>query len=331
MLFKKDHQLAAPALDRRDFLAMTTAAGLSLTCLPNTASAQSKSVRWIVGFAPGGGNDLVARLLGQWLTDHYGQTYVIENREGAAGNIATEAVIHSPPDANTLLLISSNNATNAAANDRVKETFVNGIAPVAAISKNSLIMVVNNNVPAKTVPEFIAYTKANPGKINMASAGSGGIGHLTGELFKMMTGTDLVHVPFRGNAPALGALLGGHVDVLFPSFVSAKEFIKSGQLRGLAVTSAQRSTDMPELPTVGDYLPGFEAETWYGVGAPKATPPALIQELNTQFAAALSDTGIVARFAEFGDIPTPMTAAKFNEFIEREIAKWTQVAKFAKL
>jgi tripartite-type tricarboxylate transporter receptor subunit TctC len=330
MSFKKDRTLAAPPMDRRGFLA-GAAAGLTLTCVPDFAHAQNRSVRWIVGFAPGGGNDLVARLLGQWLSDNYGPTYVIENREGAAGNIATEAVIHSPPDANTLLLISSNNATNAAANDRVKETFVNGIAPVAAISKNSLVMVVNTNVPAKTVPEFIAYAKANPGKLNMASAGSGGIGHLTGELFKMMTGTDLVHVPFRGNAPALGALLGGHVDVLFPSFVSAKEFIKTGQIRGLAVTSAAPSTDMPELPTVGEFLPGFEAETWYGVGAPKGTPTELIEKLNAQFAAALSDAGIVKRFAEFGDIPTPMTAARFNEFMEQEITKWTKVARFAKL
>ena len=330
MSFKKDRTLAAQPMDRRGFLA-GAAAGLTLTCVPDFAHAQNRSVRWIVGFAPGGGNDLVARLLGQWLSDNYGPTYVIENREGAAGNIATEAVIHSPPDANTLLLISSNNATNAAANDRVKETFVNGIAPVAATSKNSLVMVVNTNVPAKTVPEFIAYAKANPGKLNMASAGSGGIGHLTGELFKMMTGTDLVHVPFRGNAPALGALLGGHVDVLFPSFVSAKEFIKTGQIRGLAVTSAARSTDMPELPTVGEFLPGFEAETWYGVGAPKGTPTELIEKLNAQFAAALSDAGIVKRFAEFGDIPTPMTAARFNEFMEQEITKWTKVARFAKL
>ena len=305
---------------------------MMLAHLPRYAWADifpSRPVHWIVGFAPGGGNDIVARLLGQWMSDQYGQTFIIENRAGAAGNIATDVVAHAPPDGYTLLLISSNNATNAAVDAKVSTTFTRDIVPVAAISKNSLVMAVHPKVPAKTVPEFIAYAKANPGKVNMASAGTGGIGHLTGELFKMMTGTDLVHVPFRGNGPALAALLGEQVDVLFPSLASAQEYIKTGTVRALAVTSDTRSNTLPELPTVAEFIPNFEASTWYGVGAPKGTPPDVITKINKQIDSAVSDAKIRIRFDEFGDIATPMAPAEFGKFITEEIEKWSKVAQFA--
>ena len=283
----------------------------------------------IVGFAPGGGNDIVARLLGQWLSDRLGQAFVVENRPGAASNIATELVVRAAPDGHTLLLISSNNATNAALYTNLSFNFVRDIVPVAAISRNSLVMAVSANVPAKTVPEFIAYARANPGKVNMASAGTGGIGHLTGELFKMMTGIELTHVPFRGNGPALTALLGGQVDVLFPSLASAREYIAAGKLRGLAVTAATRSAALPQLPTVAEFVPGFEASTWYGIGAPKGTPAGVIGKLNQAIDEALADPKIKARFAELGDIATPMTPAEFGKFIATETEKWSKVVTFA--
>ena len=309
------------------------AAGLaSVAALPRFARAQafpSRPVHWIVGFAPGGGNDIVARLLGLWLGERLGQPFVIENRPGAAGNIATEAVVRAAPDGHTLLLISSNNATNAALYDNLSFNFARDIAPVAAISRNSLVMAASSALPAKTLPEFIAYAKQNPGKINMASAGTGGIGHLTGELFKMMTGTSLVHVPFRGNGPALTALLGGQVDVAFPSLASAREYIAAGKLRGLGVTAAARSPALPDVPTVAETVPGFEAATWYGIGAPKATPPAVIDKLNAAVGAALADPTIIARFAELGDEPTPMTPAAFGDYMAGEIDKWGKVVTFA--
>jgi tripartite-type tricarboxylate transporter receptor subunit TctC len=329
MLFEE--KTGMTAVPRRGFLRLA-AAILTLPALPRLASAQafpSRPVHWIVGFAPGGGNDIVARLLGQWMSDRYGQTFVVENRPGAAGNLATDFVARAAPDGYTLLLISSNNATNAALYDNLSFNFTRDILPVAAISKNSLVMAVHPKVPAKTVPEFIAYAKANPGKVNMASAGAGGIGHLTGEMFKMMTGTDLVHVPFRGNGPALAALLGEQVDVLFPSLASAREYIKTGKLRGLAVTSDKRSDVIPDIPTVAEFVPGFEASTWYGVGAPKGTPPDVISKINQQIDAAITDAKIKARFEEFGDAPTPMTAAEFGRFIAEETEKWSKVVKFA--
>jgi tripartite-type tricarboxylate transporter receptor subunit TctC len=306
------------------------AAALTTASRPVSAQAfPSRPVQWLVGFAPGGGNDIVARLLGQWLSDRLGQAFVIENRTGAAGNVATAAVVRAAPDGYTLLLISSNNATNTALYDNLSFNFTRDIAPVAAISRNSLVMVVSASVPAKTVPEFIAYAKANPGKVNMASAGTGGVGHLTGELFRMMTGTDLVHVPYRGNGPALAALVGGEVDVLFPSLGSAREYIAAGRMRGLAVTSATRSDALPELSTVAEFVPGFESSTWYGVGAPKGTPPDVIAKINKEIGAAIADPKIKARFAGFGDVPMPMMPAEFGKFIAAETDKWGKVVKFA--
>ncbi len=331
MSFKNPNIDGRAAIPRRGILQLA-AGTIALAGLPRFAFAQNfptRPVHWIVGFAPGGGNDLVARLLGQWMSDQYGQTFIIENRAGAAGNIAAEFVAHATPDGHTLLLISSNNATNAALDNKVSVTFTRDIAPVAAISKNSLVLAVNPKIPAKTVPEFIAYAKSNPGKINVASAGTGGIGHLTGELFKMMTGTDLVHVPFRGNGPALAALLGGQVDALFPSLASAREYIKTGRLRGLAVTSKTRSNAVPDLATVAEFVPDFEANTWYGVGAPKGTPPDIIAKINKQIDAAISDAKVQARFDEFGDVPTPMAPAEFGKFIAQEVEKWSKVVKFA--
>jgi tripartite-type tricarboxylate transporter receptor subunit TctC len=316
---------------RRQFLRLAAGAA-ALPLATRTALAQafpSRPVHLIVGFAPGGGNDIVARLLGQWLSERLGQAFVIENRPGGASNIATDMVVRAAPDGYTLLLISSNNATNAALYHDLKFNFVRDIVPVASISRNSLVLAVNASLPVKTVPEFIAYAKANPGKVNVGSAGTGGIGHLTGEMFKMMTGIDMVHVPFRGNGPALTALLGGQVEALFPSLASSLEFVAAGKLRALAVTSATRSQALPDLPTVAESVPGFEASTWYGVGAPKGTPPDAIDKLNKAIGAALADPKIASRFAELGDIATPMAPADFGNYIAAETEKWGKVVTFA--
>jgi tripartite-type tricarboxylate transporter receptor subunit TctC len=322
---------AMPKLRRRGFLRLAAGAA-AFPSLLTSAVAQaypSRPVRWIVGFAPGGGNDIVARLMGQRLSERLGQAFVIENRPGAAGNLATDAVVHARPDGYTLLLVSSNNATNAAVFDNLGFDFVRDIALVAGIGGTALVMAVNPSVPAKTVSEFIAYAKANPGKVNMGSAGTGGIGHLAGEQFKMMTGVDMTHVPYRGNGPALTGLLGGEVDVLFPSFASALEFVSTGKLRALAVAGAQRAEKLPALPTVAESVPGFEASTWYGVGAPKGTPTAIIDRIYTEIDAALADPQLKARFAELGDVPRPMTPADFGKYVADETDKWRKVARFA--
>jgi tripartite-type tricarboxylate transporter receptor subunit TctC len=303
----------------------------ALSRLAYSQAYPSRPVRWIVGFAPGGGNDIVARLMAQWLSDRLGQPFVVENRPGAAGNIATDTVVHAPPDGYTLLLISSNNATNATLYDNLNFNFIRDVAPVAGISRNPLVMAVNPSVPVKTVPDFIAYAKATPGKIDMASAGTGGIGHLTGELFRMMTGANLVHVPYRGNGPALAALLGGEVEVLFPSLASSLEFIGAGKIRGLAVTSAKRSQTLPDLPTVGEFVPGFEASTWYGVGAPNGTPQEAIDKIHQEIDAGLADLKLKARLSDLGDVPVPMTPTDFGKFIADETAKWAKVVKYANI
>jgi tripartite-type tricarboxylate transporter receptor subunit TctC len=319
------------AFSRREFLHLAAGAAAFLP-LMRAAAAQaypSRPVRWIVGFAPGGGNDLVARLLGQRLSERLGQPFVIENRPGAAGNLAAEAVVHARPDGHTLLLVSSNNATNAAVYDSLGFDFLRDIAPVAGIGRTPLVMAVNPAVPAKTVAEFIAYAKANPGKVNMGSAGTGGIGHLAGEEFKMMAGVDMTHVPYRGNGPALTGLLGGEVQVLFPSLASGLEFVSTGKLRALAVASAQRAEKLPALPTVAESVPGFEASTWYGVGAPRGTSATIIERLYTEIDAVLAEPAMTARFAELGDVPRPMTPAAFGQYVAGETEKWRKVAKFA--
>jgi tripartite-type tricarboxylate transporter receptor subunit TctC len=315
-------------LARRQLLQLAgAAAALQARSLVARAQAYpSRPVRLVVAVAAGGGNDIFARLMGQWLSERLGQPFIVENRPGGGNNIGTEAVVKAPPDGYTLLLA---NASNAALYGNLGFNFIRDIAPVAGIARTTLVMVANPSVPARTVPEFIAYAKANPGKVNMASAGTGGIGHLAGELFKMTTGVNLLHVPYRGNGPALTALLGGEVDVLFPSLASAIEYMKAGKLRGLAVTSAMRSDAMPELPSVGEFVAGYEISTWYGVGAPTGTPAEVIARLNNEINAGLADPRVKARFAELGDIPMPVTRAEFGSLIADQTEKLGRIVTFA--
>ena len=275
-------------LPRRQFLHLAAGAA-ALPAVSRIAWAQAyptRPVRIIVGFAAGGAADIIARLIGQWLSERLGQPFVIENRPGAGSNIATEAVVRAPPDGYTLLLVGTANAINATLYDKLNFNFIRDIAPVAGIIRVPNVMVVNPSVPAKTVPEFIAYAKANPGKINMASGGIGTAAHVSGELFKMMAGVDMVHVPYRGAAPALTDLLGGQVQVMFASMPSSIEHIRAGKLRALAVTTATRSEALPDIPTVGEFVPGYEASAWYGVGAPKDTPAEIVDKLNKEINAA---------------------------------------------
>ena len=318
-------------LPRRQFLHLAASAA-ALPAVSRIAWAQVYPVRpvhWIVGFTPAGGNDIVARLIGQWLSERLGQPFVIENRPGAGTNIATEAVVNAPPDGYTLMLVNMANAINATLYEKLNFNFIRDIAPVAGISRAPLVMAVHPSVPAKTVPEFIAYAKANPGKINMASAGIGSAGHLAGELFKMMAGVNLVHVPYRGNAPALADLIAGQVEVLFPSAASSIEYVRTGKLRGLAVTGATRSDALPDLPTVSDSIPGYEASSVYGIGAPRNTPAEIVDKLNEEVNAALADPKMKARLADLGGVALPGSPAEFGKLIADETEKWAKVIKFA--
>ena len=318
-------------LPRRKFLHLAAGAA-ALPAMSRFAWAQtypSRPVHWIVGFAPGGGNDIVARLMGQWLSERTGQQFVIENRPGASTNIATEAVVNAPPDGYTLLLAGAPNAINATLYDKLNFDFIRDIAPVAGIVRVANVMVVHLSVPAKTLPEFIAYAKANPGKINFASPGNGSGSHMSGELFKMMAGVDMVHVPYKGAAPALTDLLGGQVQVMFASLPSAIEFIKAGKLRALAVTTAMRSNALPDIPTVGEFLPGYEASLFYGVGAPKNTPAEIIEKLNREINAGLADPKMQARLADVGGTVLTGSPAEFSKLIADETEKWAKVIKFA--
>jgi tripartite-type tricarboxylate transporter receptor subunit TctC len=260
----------------------------------------TRPVRLIIGYPPGGSADMTARLMGQWLSERLGQTFVIESRPGAATNIATEAVVHAPPDGYTLLLVAPANAINATLYEKLNYNFVHDIAPVAGLIRFPNVMEVNPSVPAKTVPEFIAYAKANPGKLNMASSGNGSTIHVSGELFKMMTGISMIHVPYRGGAPALTDMISGQVQVMFDNVPTSIEFIRAGKLRPLAVTTVQRSEVLPDLPTVADFVPGYEASAWYGVGAPKGTPAEIIDKLNSEINAILANPKTKSRFAELG-------------------------------
>jgi tripartite-type tricarboxylate transporter receptor subunit TctC len=320
-------------LGRRKFLHLAAGAA-ALPAVSRVARAQAyptRPVRWIVGFAPGGGNDIIARLMGQWLSERLGQQFVIENRPGAGTNIATEVVVNAPPDGYTLLLAGIPNAFNASLFGKLNFNFIRDIAPVAGIIRMPLVMVVNPSVPANTVPEFIAYAKANPGKVNMASAGTGGGTHLAGELFKTMAGVNLVHVPYRSNGPALVALLGGQAEVLFPSLSSSIEYIRTGKLRGLAVTTAMRSEAMPELPTVGEFVPGYEISAWYGAGAPKGTPTEVIDKLNREINEILADPKAKARLADLGGTVLAGSPADFGKFIADETEKWGKVIRAANI
>jgi tripartite-type tricarboxylate transporter receptor subunit TctC len=286
-------------------------------------------VRIVAGFAAGGGVDITARLIGQWLSERLGQSFIIENRPGAGGNIGTEAVVNAAPDGTTLLLATVPNAVNATLYEKLNFNFIRDIAAVAGIIRVPMVMLLNPSVPAKTVPEFISYAKANPDKVNMASAGNGSAPHLAGELFKMMAGVNLVHVPYRGQGPALSDLLGGQVQVLFAATPGTADYITTGKLRALAVTTAARAEVLADLPTIGTFIPGYEASQWYGIGAPKATPAGIIEKLNREINAGIADSGMKARFAAIGGEPLPGPPAVFGKLIAEETEKWGQVIRAA--
>jgi tripartite-type tricarboxylate transporter receptor subunit TctC len=316
---------------RRTFLHLAAGAAV-LAALSRMSWAQaypSRPVRWIVPFPPGGGSDITARPLGQWLSERLGQPFVIDNRPGAGTNIGTEAVVRAPADGHTLLLIAPSSAINATLYDKLNFNFIRDIAPVAGIISVPNVMVVNPSVPAKTVPEFIAYAKANPGKINMASSGIGTGQHVAGELFKMMTEINMMHVRYRGGAPAISDLIAGQVQVMFISPLGLIEYIRAGKLRVLAVTTATRSEALPDVPAVGDFVPGFEASAWFGVGAPKNTPSQIIDKLNETINAGLADPKIKARFADLGGTPLVGSPADFRKLIAEETEKWAKVVKFS--
>jgi tripartite-type tricarboxylate transporter receptor subunit TctC len=286
-------------------------------------------VRLVVFFPPGGVGDILARLMGQWLSERLNQAFVIENRPGAGGNIGTEAVVRALPDGYTLLWATSPNAINATFYDKLSYNFIRDIAPVAATIRVPNVVVVNPILPAKSIPEFIAYAKANPGKLNMGSGGNGVPSHVAGELFKMMAGVNMVHVPYRGAAPALTDLLAGQIQVLFDAVPSSIEYIRAGKLRPLAVTTATRSEVLADIPTVGDFLPGFEASTWFGVGAPKNIPADIVEKLNREFNSALVDPTMKGRIADLGGTTLPGSPAEFGKLIADETEKWAKVIKFA--
>jgi tripartite-type tricarboxylate transporter receptor subunit TctC len=318
-------------LPRRKFLHLAVGAA-ALPAVSRIARAQAyptRPVRIIVPFAAAGAFDIMARLIGQWLSERLGQPFVIENRPGAGTNIGTETVVKAPPDGYTLLLAGTPNAINATLYEKLNFNFIRDIASVAGISRAPLVMAVHPSVPAKTVPEFIAYAKANPGKISMASAGIGAPSHVSGELFKGMAGVNVVHVPYRGAGPALVDLLAGQVQVGFPSLPSSIEYVRAGKLRALAVTSATRSDALPDIPTAGEFLPGYEASASYGIGAPKGTPVEIIDMLNKEINAALDDPNMKARLADLGGTPLLGSAADFGKLIAEETEKWAKVIKFA--
>ena len=316
---------------RRQFLHLAACAA-ALPAVSRIARAQAyptRPVRLIVGFAPGGTTDITARLIGQWLSERLGQQFFIENRTGAATNIATEAVVRAPADGYTLLLVTASNAINATLYDKLGFNFIRDIAPVAGVIRYPLVMQVNPSFPPKTVPEFISYAKSHPGKV---SYGSGGIGtsiHVASELFKMMAGIDMIHVPYRGGAPAMTDLMGGQIQVVFNPVPESMEHIKAGKLRPLAVTGATRSEALPDVPTVGDSVPGFEASALQGIGAPKDTPAEIVNKLNKEINAGLADPSLKARFADLGATVFVLSPADFGMFIADETEKWAKVIKFA--
>jgi tripartite-type tricarboxylate transporter receptor subunit TctC len=316
---------------RRHFLRLAagTAALAAVSRIAQAQTYPTRLVRVIVPYPPGGPNDILARPMSQWLSERLGQPFVIDNRPGAGGNIGTEAVVKASPDGYTLLLVATSSAINATLYEKLNFNFIRDIAPVATIIRQPLIMLVNPSFPAKTVPEFIAYAKANSGKINMASPGTGTGPHVAGELFKMMTGVDMVHVPYRGGGPALTDLLGGQVQVTFIGSVASIEYIRTGKLRPLAVTTATRSEALPDIPTVGDFVPGYEASSWFGVGAPRGTPAEIVDKLNREVNAALADPKMKARLADLGGMVFVGSPADFGKLIATETQKWAKVIKFS--
>jgi tripartite-type tricarboxylate transporter receptor subunit TctC len=318
-------------LPRRRFLHLAAGAA-ALPVLPRITWAQAypaRPVRLVVAFPAGGPGDIVARLLGQRLAERMGQPFIVENRAGASGNVGTEAVVRSAPDGYTLLHVVTNNAINPSLYQRLNFNFTRDISPVAGLLKAPQVMEVNPKIPASTVAEFIAYAKANPGRINMASAGNGSPHHVAGELFKLMTQVDMVHVPYKGSAPALTDLVGGQVDVMFDVLVSSMEFIKAGKLRPLAVTTAVRSEALPSVPTVAETVPGYEASGWQGIGAPNSTPELVIERLNTEINSVLAEPEIAFRISQLGGVAMIMRPSEFRQFIATETEKWAKVVKFA--
>jgi tripartite-type tricarboxylate transporter receptor subunit TctC len=310
-------------------LAAAALAAPTLSGLAWALDYPTRPIRLIIGYTPGGSADLVARLLGERLSERLGQPTLIENRPGAGTTIATEAVVKSPPDGYTLLWTSSADEINATLYQNLNFDFIRDIAPVASIELLPLVMEVNSSFPAKTVPEFIAYAKANPGKINFASGGVGSSQHVAGELFKFMTGVDLIHVPYRGVAPGINDLLAGQVQVAFSPIPSSITYIREGRLRALAVTSAARVATLPDIPTIGEFLPGYEATAADGIGAPAGTPAEIIAKLNGEINAALNDPAIKARLQDLGGVPTPMSPAEFAKLIAANTEKWAKVVRFA--
>ncbi len=318
---------------RRQFLHLTAGAA-ALAAISPRANAQAyptRPVRIIAAFAAGGGVDITARLIGQWLSERLGQSFVVENRPGAGGNIGTEAVVNAPPDGHTLLLATVPNAVNATLFEKLNFNFIRDIAPVAGIIRVPMVILVHPSVPARTVPELVAYDKANAGKVNMASAGTGSAPHMAGELFNVMAGTHMVHVPYRGQGPALSDLLGGQVQVYFATMPGTTDYIRTGRLRALAVTTASRAEVLPELPTVGDFVPGYEAGQWYGMGAPKNTPVQIIDTLNREINAGLADPKFKARLAELGGEVLVFSPSEFGKFIADETEKWAKVVRTANI
>ena len=320
-------------LPRRQFLyaAAGTAALPTISRTGWTHAYPNRPVHLLTGFAAAGGSDVVARLIGQWLSERLGQSFVIENRPGAGGNIGTESVVRAAPDGYTLLLVTFANVVNASLYKKLHFNFIRDIAPVAGLMRVPDLMAIHPSVPARTLPEFIAYAKANAGKITMASAGNGSSGHLAGELLKMMVGIKLVHAPYRGNGPALTDLLGGQVELMFPTSPSVVEYVKSGRLRGLAVTGARRSETLPDLPTIGEFVPGYEVSALYGIGAPKGTPAEVIATINKESNAALANPKMEARFVDLGGIVIPGSPADFGKLIVEETEKWAKVIDAANI
>ena len=320
-------------LPRRKFLHLAAGAA-ALQAAPRVAWAQaypSRPVRIIVGLAPGGGTDIVARLIAQWLSEKLGQSFVVENRSGAAGNVATEAVVNAAPDGYTLLAVSPGAAINATLYDKLNFDFLRDMAPVAGLLRVANVMAVTTSLPVKSVPEFIAYAKANPSKISYGSAGVGSSNHLSGELLKMMTGAPMVHVPYRGAAPALTDVISGQVQVIFSSVTSTIEYIKADKLRALAVTSAARVETLPDLPTIAEFVPGYEAINWWGIAAPKATPIEIVDKLNKEVNAAFADPRIRSRLEDLGGPPLAGSPADFGKLIADETQKWAKVIRAANI
>jgi len=318
---------------RRKFLHLVAGAA-ALPALPNIARAQvypTRPVRIIVGFAAGGASDIAARLFGQWLSERLGQQFIVENRTGASGNVATEAVVRAPPDGHTLHLSNSTDAINATLFDKLNFNFIRDILPVASIIRTPYVMLVSLSVPAKTIPEFIAYAKGNVGKLNMASAGSGSPPHVYGELFKFMTGVNMVHVPYRGVGPAITDMLGGQVHVYFASIASSIEYIRAGKLHALAVTTGTRQEALPNIPTMADFVPGYEASGWLGICAPKDTPATIVDTLNKEINAGLADPKIKARLADLGGVVLSLSPTEFEKHIVGETEKWAKVIRAANI